>query len=209
MDVRGGANYNGASGSVAITITKATLLVNATAKTKVYGTADPALTYTFSGFRGGDGPATSGITGTATMARTAGESVAGSPYQIRVASVAGLSAPNYTFAIGATAGLTITPRPITVRANDKSKDEGSPDPSLTYSIISGSLAPGDSFTGSLARDGGESPGNYTIRQGTLGLGANYNLSFQTGTLTILSTTTTTTTTTTTEPPTTTTDTTAP
>jgi serine/threonine-protein kinase len=207
----GGTNYNGASGSVGITITKATLSVNAVAKSKIYGNPDPVLTYTFSGFRGGDGPTTSGITGAATMTRTAGETVLGSPYQIRVSSIAGLSAPNYTFAIGATAGLTITPRPITVRADDKFKDEGDPDPSLTYSIVSGSLVPGDAFSGSLTRDPGEGPGSYTIRQGTLGLGANYSLTFQPGTLTIRSTTTTTTepttTTTTTTEPTTTTDTT--
>lgn len=190
---QGGTNYNNASGSVAITITKATLSVNAIAKSKIYGNPDPVLTYTFSGFRGGDGPTTSGITGTATMTRTAGEIVAGSPYQIRVSSVAGLSAPNYAFAIGTTAGLTVTPRPITVRADDKFKDEGDPDPSLTYSIVSGSpVSDDDIFTGSLTRDSGESPGGYTIRQGTLGLGANYSLTFQAGTLIIRSTTTTTT-----------------
>jgi len=89
---------------------------------------------------------------------------------------------NYNSASGSVA-IVILPRPITVRAEDKSKFEGEADPPLTYRIVSGSLAVGDRFSGSLTRDAGESPGRYVIRQGTLRLGANYALSFQTGALT--------------------------
>jgi serine/threonine protein kinase len=110
---------------------------------------------------------------------------------------------NYNDAHGSVA-IVITPRPITVRADDKTKYEGQADPPLTYSIVSGSLVAGDRFSGALTRDPGQSPGVYVIRQGTLGLGANYKLYFANGTLTILAATTTTASTTTTQPTTTTT-----
>jgi len=119
-----------------------------------------------------------------------------------------LGGRNYNSASGSV-DIIITPRPVTVRADDKTKYEGQSDPLLTYSVVSGSLVGSDRLSGTLTRDPGESPGTYVIRRGTLGLGANYSLSFQAGILTILPTTTTTQppTTTTTEPPPTTTDTT--
>jgi hypothetical protein len=85
--------------------------------------------------------------------------------------------------------VTINPAPITivglgVGADNKSKTYGSPDPALTYTLTSGSLSNGGSFSGSLARDPGENAGSYTIRQGTLTAGSNYTITFNNGTLTI-------------------------
>jgi hypothetical protein len=91
-------------------------------------------------------------------------------------------------------GLTgnITRRALTVSAQNQSKYQGSPDPSLTYNVAT--LASGDSkesvFSGALDRQPGEHLGQYDILQGTLALtvdGAkNYTFTFVPGKLTIKS-----------------------
>lgn len=61
-----------------------------------------------------------------------------------------------------------TPKiPITVTADAKSKGVGESDPALTYTITSGSLDSGDTLSGSLSRNSGETIGTYTINQGTI------------------------------------------
>ena len=64
-------NYDIAYTGADFNITKATLNIVADAKTKVYGTADPALTYTVTGLANGDDQTV--VTGTLT--RTAGENI--------------------------------------------------------------------------------------------------------------------------------------
>ena len=51
-------------------------------------------------------------------------------------------------------------------------------------MTQGSLVAGESLSGSLSRDAGESPGRYAIGQGTLSASANYQLTFIGSTLTI-------------------------
>ena len=80
--------------------------------------------------------------------------------------------------------LTVGKRPVTVTADAKSKAYGDSDPALTYSITSGSLVSGDSFTGNLARASGESVGTHAIQQGTLALSSNYTLTYVGANLTI-------------------------
>ncbi len=69
-------------------------------------------------------------------------------------------------------------------ADAKSKIYGDADPALTYQITSGSLAFSDSFTGALTRVAGEDVGTYAIKQGTLALSSNYNLTYVGANLTI-------------------------
>ena len=70
------ANYTfGTFTGSQVTITKAAASVTPNAASKTYGAADPAFTGTLTGFLAGDNV-------TATYSRTAGESVAGSPYTI-------------------------------------------------------------------------------------------------------------------------------
>ena len=74
--------------------------------------------------------------------------------------------------------LTIGKRPLTVTADaDQNKTTGETDPTLTYSITSGGLVNGDTFTGALSREVGELAGPYAIQIGTLSAGANYDLTF--------------------------------
>jgi hypothetical protein len=91
---------------------------------------------------------------------------------------------NYTLTFQTTAG-SITPRPVTVAAESKTKVYGDVDPALTYEITSGSaVVPGDSFSGALARVPGENVGAYAMQSGTLTLGSNYALTFVGNNLTI-------------------------
>jgi hypothetical protein len=90
---------------------------------------------------------------------------------------------NYNDAIG-TAADEITKRAITVTADAKLKQAGQPDPALTYKVTSGSLLTGDEFTGSLARDPGEKSGTYAILQGSLTLPDYYVITYVGANLTI-------------------------
>lgn len=90
---------------------------------------------------------------------------------------------NYRALSGAST-LRVDCRPVAVKALSRSKIYGEADPSLTYSIVSGALVPGDSFSGALARQPGENVGVYAINQGSLALSANYALSYQSANLRI-------------------------
>lgn len=80
--------------------------------------------------------------------------------------------------------IVITVRPIEVTAHDQSKTYGYDNPDLTYSISSGSLVGSDTFSGSLTTtvDTNTNAGTYnnSITQGTLTLGANYDITFING-----------------------------
>ena len=72
----------------------------------------------------------------------------------------------------------ITQWAVTVTADSgQAKIYGTPDPTLTYTVTSGSLQPGDSFSGALARTAGENVGITAINQGTLTAGPNYTITF--------------------------------
>mgnify|MGYP000149999250 CR=1 FL=1 len=149
-----------------LTISQRAVTVTADAKSKTYGDADPGLTYQLTGsLKSGD--AFSGA-----LTRVAGENAG--EYNITQGSVALNSNYNITF-VGAK--LTISTRAVTVTADAKSKDFGGVDPALTYTLTSGSLKSGDSFTGALTRTAGENAGQYDITQGTVALNSNYTITF--------------------------------
>jgi gliding motility-associated-like protein len=153
-------------------ITKKTVNVTATVKTKEYGTTDPALTYTFS-------PALIGTdVFTGSLNRTAGENIGN--YAIGQGTLALNS--NYTLNY-ATADFSITKKTVNVMATVKTKVYGEADPALTYTF-SPTLIGTDVFTGSLNRAAGENIGNYAIGQGTLALNSNYTLAFTSADLNI-------------------------
>src|SRR5207237_9383902 len=81
-----------------LTITPNHLTLTAHDTTRTYGDSNPALDATISGFKNGEGLATSGITGSAncTTSAIATSSVAGSPYAIACTSGT-LAASNYDF----------------------------------------------------------------------------------------------------------------
>ncbi|WP_299440155.1 ELWxxDGT repeat protein [uncultured Aquimarina sp.] len=83
----------------------------------------------------------------------------------------------YLPALDVTQSLKINPRVITVTADEnQSKVFGEAEPTLTYSVTTGSLVDGDVLNGNLERTTGENAGFYPINQGTVA-NANYDINF--------------------------------
>ncbi|MBB6107617.1 gliding motility-associated C-terminal domain-containing protein [Mucilaginibacter lappiensis] len=157
-----------------LTIGKAAITVTADDQTKIYGTADPALTYKITN---GALIGTDKFTGA--LSRIAGEN-AGS-YLIQQGSL--VLNTNYTLTyVGA--NLTINKAALTITADAQTKTYGDADPELTYKITHGALIGTDKFTGALTRVTGENVGVYVIQQGTLALNTNYTLTYAGANLTI-------------------------
>ncbi|NDA26393.1 MAG: hypothetical protein EBZ05_06095, partial [Verrucomicrobia bacterium] len=98
-------------------------------------------------------------------------------------TLGGSAAGNYSLGQPSLAA-NITPKALTVTVDPKSKTAGESDPSWTYQVTAGSLVSGDSFSGDLTRDSGESAGTYAIKQGTLSAGSNYAITYVGANLTI-------------------------
>jgi gliding motility-associated-like protein len=166
------SNYNLTYVGADLTISAKTITVTAAAKSKTFGDADPALTYTFAPALGG----TDVFTGS--LSRSPGDNVG--TYAINQGTLALNSNYNLTY-VGA--DLTISAKTITVTAAAQSKTFGDADPALTYTFAP-ALLTGDSFSGSLSRAPGENVGAYAINQGTLALNGNYTLTYVGADLTI-------------------------
>src|SRR4051812_41331657 len=91
--------------------------------------------------------------------------------------VDGNNGDNYAVTFVTNTTGEITARAITVKADAQSQVYGAAAQALSYSITSGSLAAGDSFSGSLVRVAGGNVGTYAISKGTLAVNDNYTLSF--------------------------------
>ncbi|NTV15160.1 MAG: hypothetical protein HGA96_14715, partial [Desulfobulbaceae bacterium] len=168
------ANYSISYTGAILTINKVSLTITAAAKSKTYGAADPALTWSATGYVNGD--TATAVTGS--LARVAGENVG--TYAI---NQGGLVAANYTLSFTG-ANFTINKAPLAVTAAAKSKTYGAVDPALTWSAtgyVNGDTA--TAVTGSLARVAGENVGAYAINQGSLAA-ANYTISYTGASLTI-------------------------
>src|SRR4030095_8134467 len=114
-----GPNYNILFTGANLTITTRDLTVTADAKSKVYGDSDPALTYTHGTLYTGDTNAVF----TGSLTRAPGENVG--TYAITQGTLS--AGTNYNILFTG-ADLSITPRPATVTANDKSKTYGDVNP---------------------------------------------------------------------------------
>jgi gliding motility-associated-like protein len=161
------SNYDISFVAGKLDITKKALTITADANTKVYGEADPALTYQITSGALETGDAFSG-----SLTRASGEGVA--DYAITIGTVSAGANYNLSFV---SADLSITQKAITITAETKIKVYGETDPDLNYQITAGALVGDDAFSGSLTRAPGESVATYAIAIGTVSSGANYNLSF--------------------------------
>jgi MBG domain (YGX type) len=178
----GDANFTAAQNVVrTVTAQPRPITVTADPKSKVYGQADPALTYEVT-----SGSLESGDSFTGNLARAAGESVAGSPYAIKQGSLTAGTNYDLTF-VGA--NLTITPHDLHVAAHPQTKVYGQADPELTYTVTQSDLQYSDTnavVSGSLARNPGQTVagGPYAITKGSLTANDNYTLLFTGANLTI-------------------------
>ena len=169
-----GGNYTETYVPADLAISAKAVTVNAVAKSKYIGAGDPVLTYTLT-------PALIGSdVFSGSLTRVAGESLGN--FQINQGTLT--LGSNYTITYNS-ANLLIKALPvsITVTANSRSKTFGIYDPELTYTF-SPALSGGDTFSGSLSRDAGESAGSYSINVGSLTAGPEYSIIFVGATLII-------------------------
>jgi gliding motility-associated-like protein len=163
-----------------LTINRRAITVTADAgQGKVYGSADPTLTYMISGFVNGDTEAD--LDTSVMISRAAGEDVG--DYAI---TVSGATDANYTISfVGST--FTITAAVLTVTADaGQGKVYGTTDPTLTYMIsgFQGSDTEADLDTSvMISRAAGEDVGNYLITPSGAS-DSNYSIVFVTNTFEI-------------------------
>jgi parallel beta-helix repeat protein len=162
-------NYNITNTPASFTINKKNASVTVTAASKTYGDADPTLTGTLAGFLPADNV-------TAAYNRTAGETVAGSPYTISATlSPAGVLG-NYNIT-NTPADFTINKKDASVVVMAASKTYGAADP--TFSGTLSGFLPADNVTASYSRAAGEtvagSPYAITATLSPAGVLGNYNI----------------------------------
>lgn len=79
-------------------------------------------------------------------------------------------------AIPVTRTVVVKPLSLTITPAAHEKIEGEADPALfNYDVTPGVLQVGDTITGLLSREEGETPGIYKITAGTISAGSNYNI----------------------------------
>lgn len=165
-----------------LTVTRKTLSVTGLgASNKVYD-GSPTITLTgtasLEDFVIGDTVTVSGGAGTTSDASVG----TNRPVTVSGLTLAGAAAGNYTLQNPTGVTVTITPRPLTVRANAAGKIVGEVDPVLTYSVSG--LKETNGISGALSRAAGTNSGVYTIQQGTLTASANYTLTYLSNSFTI-------------------------
>lgn len=181
-------NYTVTYVPATLTIGQAPLQVNANSLTKIYGAANPALTYVLKGLVNSD-TAAKAVTGAPALSTTATASSPVASYPINIAAGT-LASKNYTLQFtGST--LAVTAAKLTVKANNLSMKHGAAVPALTYAMTG--LVAGDTqqsaTTGAPAltttATSQSAAGSYpiTATAGTLA-SANYAFTFVSGTMTV-------------------------
>ena len=173
-------NYLVTTANGTLTITPKPLTITAGSDTKVYdSTPLTKNSYTHTELLTGDKIEGVTVTGSQTNAGTSDNVL--SAAVIKNSNDDDVTA-NYhiTYTNGT---LKVTPKPITVKADNKWKAYGEADPRLTYT--SGGLLNNDAITGTLSRVAGEDVGTYAITVGGLTAGDNYEISFTGANLTIV------------------------
>ncbi|TDN83870.1 hypothetical protein DET49_12070 [Salegentibacter sp. 24] len=170
-DLSAGVNYKIDYTGSDFTISEKTLTITVTEdQNKVYGEADPVLTYTATGFENGDDQSI--LSGD--LLREAGENVGTYPINLGTLS----AGDNYTISFIGT-GFQIKPATLTLSASaGQNKVYGMEDPKLSYTASGFQFSEGPSIlTGELQRQAGENVGTYAINQGSLSAGDNYIIDY--------------------------------
>ncbi|OOQ57316.1 MBG domain-containing protein [Mucilaginibacter pedocola] len=119
------ANYTISYVAGTLTVTPAALTITAVNKSKVYGTANPALTLTYAGFKNSET-----ATALSTQPAVSTTSVTASPVGTYPITVSGAASANYTISY-VSGTLTVTPADLLISANDFTRSYGSANPALT------------------------------------------------------------------------------
>ena len=179
----GDATFNPSTGASDLTVNKSVLTVIPSSAARLYGDPNPAsFAYSITGFLNGDTQAV--VSGAPTCSTTATLTSPVGQYPV-LCDISGLSAANYTFTL-LPGTLTVTPAPLTVAADDKTRVYGDPNPALTGTVTG--LKNGDVLTPSYSTIAiaGSPVGAYPIVP-FLAPGAvanNYAITYVNGTLTI-------------------------
>jgi gliding motility-associated-like protein len=162
----GNTNYNAAADVIrSLTVDAKAINVTAGPKNKIYGDADPALTYTHT-------PALIGSDAfSGELDRVLGEDAGTYTINKNTLALSSNYVLNYTGA-----DFTINAKTVSVSVDAQHKVYGDTDPALTYTYTP-ALITGDVFTGELNRVAGEDAGAYTINKNTLALSSNYVLNY--------------------------------
>lgn len=178
------------TGNVLLFAVQPTLTFTADNTTRVFGDPNPTFTYSVAGFIDGDNASTAfaGVPALSTAAVPL-SAVAGSPYAITITQNTLASALGYAFSF-ADGALTVTPRALTVTANNTSRIFGDPNPSFSASFNGFATGEGvGNLSGALGFStpaGLLSPvGSYAITPSGLS-SSNYAISFVDGVLTVTS-----------------------
>ncbi|MBY8828902.1 MBG domain-containing protein [Hephaestia mangrovi] len=173
-----GGNYVLSYTGADLSVTPRAITVTADALNRIYGDTNPALTFTVGGQGLVNGDTLSGALTTSadvtsdvgSFAITQGTLTAGSNYAVSFTG----------------ADLTVTPRPITVTANDLLRLFHEDNPPLTFTVGGRGLVNGDVLSGALATSAtiDSLPGTFSIDQGTLAATPNYTLVYEPGQLTV-------------------------
>jgi gliding motility-associated-like protein len=180
IELTGGTDSNYAITLVngTLTVGKKDLTITAADKQKVYGEANPTLTFTYTGLVNGD----TKVSTEPSIATTATASSNVGTYPIELT---GGADANYTINL-VNGTLTVGKKDLTITAAGKQKVFGTEDPAFTYTVSGLQAGDGTSIlTGALNRDSGEGVGTYSILQGSLDAGANYTLVYLAGVLEII------------------------
>ena len=167
--------------SVSVTVNRMPVAVKADSHHIQYGDAMPTLTWQVT-----DGRIVepSHLTGKLELVKTSEDGVWPEIYRVAIGSLVLPDQYEMTFTEGT---VMVSARKVVVAAQTVAKKAGEADPLLQVTIVSG-LGSGQ-LIGSLTRDEGEEPGEYTIRQGTLAIAGGddgaQNLVFVEGKLVIL------------------------
>ena len=174
-------------------VTPRLITVTADAQSRAYGEANPTLTYTTARNSGDDGqigaPTGAGVglmngdSMSGAMKTAAGPTSGVGSYAITSGDLAASS--NYVVTYVGN-NLVVTPRLITLSADNQARDYGMANPALTYRITSGTLVNSDGIGGALTTNAAplSEPGTYDISRGTLSMSSNYSVNFANGLLNI-------------------------
>jgi hypothetical protein len=177
----GAANYTLASVTVSAnigTITRKEVSVTAIAKSKIYGAADPEVTYNVIGLVGNDQ-----LSGS--LHRTSGNDAG--QYTISIGSLSGGN--DYTISSFTPASFTITPASLTITVENKTRVQGSANPVFTFSydgLVNGDT-PADLTAGPQAQTVAvsASPIGYYDVVASGASSPNYTISYIKGVLTVI------------------------
>jgi len=172
------SNYDVTYTEGAVSVTPRQISIIADAKTMVYGTSVPTLTYQIGGSGLVNGDTLTGALSTAVTAT----SNAGT-YAIGAGTVA--ANPNYAITYVGN-DVTVAPRAVTVAAHAKTITYGNGVPTLTFTIGGDGLLIGDAVTGSLTTTASPTSnvGTYAITRGNLAFSSNYDVSYTGNTVTV-------------------------